>query len=643
MNKILSVQASVATDQNKDPKPGCLEVQDQRLTWTPDGQGVVHVHVVHDIRDFFVNKKATVGKQKKPKMRIELIKKECKLIWTVDFKDYGDRDKVMERLKDIRSQHKVARQEPVVENGAFTPKVPLPERETSRTRVLSNDPELLALHTQFVKSGVMTEDEFWQAPERKKLLHNAEEVTVAQPTGMRSHYFTADLEPTRTSNHVTYTLNKQKMQDIFRELPKVHKAWMDNVPDKMSEQQFWEAFFKSHYFNREEKRKDDIFLEIAPAEQAVAAAFTDPSVDLKVSEETPQGYGLKDCEGPLQTPGAKKPVKSPSSVVIEQFNRHSTIVLASATAASSSASSSPSSSSSSPLPPNTTTTTTTTASSRPSSAAGELQTGDSMSVLVAKRTRMDDLEEPQGPRGIPLKVQDRSRYFESHSESTESVAEPVTNAAEETRAQLLQCLTLALAPPPKEGADAQPDAASAPPSGVPGQTPPPMRPLARLMFTPEFRETAANALQSFSYDTKHQPRGVGGADRGSQDPAVAEYEAQLNGHANKVIEVLRHFWSINLSHGASPEEQKKIDRLNSSMEDLRQDIVKMQNELPIQTQDVQKPPLDELHNCLSAALDKIRKDKWDTSGKRLGPELKRPAEAQPVPLKPLKLRRYSTM
>eukprot|EP00667_Euglena_gracilis_P016861 EG_transcript_17682 len=325
MAATLSVPVSVATEKGKEPRTGNLEVHDVQLRWIPEGQAPVLLHIVQDIHDMFVSKKPA-DKPGKPRMKLDLRRKGALASWFIDFVDWGERDRLVERLKDIRA--KAAAGGPSPQEG-FQPEVPLPDGAAERALALSSDPELRALHRDVVGGGLMVEEDFWHDPQRKRLLEAMREKTKAQATGMRSSFFTADLPRTRASNHITFHLDKQIVADIFRELPQVKAAFMDRVPEKMSEVQFWEAFFKSHHFNRQEKRKDDIFLEAAPATgiPKMSPLADDPSLALHRTEEFAEGYGLKDYERAPAVPGQAPHARPATHVVIEQFNRHSATVL----------------------------------------------------------------------------------------------------------------------------------------------------------------------------------------------------------------------------------------------------------------------------------------------------------------------------
>jgi transcription initiation factor TFIIH subunit 1 len=61
----------------------------------------------------------------------------------------------------------------------------------------------------------------------------------------------SDIKPSSSEGtDLKYTLNAEIIHAIFIQYPAVHRAYKDNVPDKISEKEFWTKYFSSQYFYR---------------------------------------------------------------------------------------------------------------------------------------------------------------------------------------------------------------------------------------------------------------------------------------------------------------------------------------------------------------------------------------------------------
>lgn len=65
----------------------------------------------------------------------------------------------------------------------------------------------------------------------------------------------ADVRPIiESSGTVHYTLTPTIIHQIFVEKPAVEKLYKENVPEKMSERDFWTKYFESLHFHRDNKK-----------------------------------------------------------------------------------------------------------------------------------------------------------------------------------------------------------------------------------------------------------------------------------------------------------------------------------------------------------------------------------------------------
>lgn len=115
-----------------------------------------------------------------------------------------------------------------------------------RKLILMANPDLMALHRDLVISRQLTESEFWEG--RQDLIEAAR-AADAQLRG-RSGGMVDPRPEIGEGGEVTVRVTAQMVGEIFEEYPAVRRAYDENVPDPLDEQQFWTRYFQSKLFNR---------------------------------------------------------------------------------------------------------------------------------------------------------------------------------------------------------------------------------------------------------------------------------------------------------------------------------------------------------------------------------------------------------
>ncbi|KAJ3508383.1 hypothetical protein NLJ89_g5788 [Agrocybe chaxingu] len=264
-----------------------------------------------------------------------------------------------------------------------------------------SNPELGALHRDLVMTGQITEAEFWDGREHLILAQAAAE---GQKKGKPGQL--VDPRPEAVEGgEIKIRITPQLVHDIFDEYPVVARAYSENVPNKLSEEQFWKRYFQSKLFNvhrasirssaTQHVVKEDPIFDKRPRNEHVEV-FVDLAATLEDHEET---GNEKDITMQAGRQKAALPL-------IRKFNEHSERLL--------------------------------------NSALGE--------VPPAKRRRLDhgedaysqidleDLHDAEASNGIVLEMQDRQRYFEARmsggaAESSQPKLDPMA-VLQETKANL---------------------------------------------------------------------------------------------------------------------------------------------------------------------------------------------------------------
>ncbi|WVY96018.1 hypothetical protein V8G54_028169 [Vigna mungo] len=173
---------------------------------------------------------------------------------------------------------------------------------TLRIKLLQEDSKLQTLHKELVASGKLTESEFWAT--KKKLLDQDESRKLKQRIGFKNSLI-FDTKPMSDGRVIIlfgicldfYALPGNE-GTIFALKPAVHQAFLNFVPSKMNEVDFWNKYFKAEYLHSTKNAvaaaaeaaededlavflKDDEILEI---EARKKVRRVDPTLDMEADQ-----------------------------------------------------------------------------------------------------------------------------------------------------------------------------------------------------------------------------------------------------------------------------------------------------------------------------------------------------------------------
>eukprot|EP00026_Physarum_polycephalum_P005369 Phypoly_transcript_05401.p1 GENE.Phypoly_transcript_05401~~Phypoly_transcript_05401.p1 ORF type:complete len:584 (+),score=115.30 Phypoly_transcript_05401:70-1821(+) len=433
------------------------------------------------------------------------------------------------------------------------------EEVMQRAGILASNKDLQTLYANLVKGGVVTEEEFWEA--RKSMLENDSKKLDKQPVGMSSRM--VDVNPSsETCNAVRYKLTPQIIHQIFIQTPVVEKAYRDNVPTKMSEQDFWVKYFQSQYFHRDRLKgavpgegdllfdpyKAEVEKDKAPVLFKRKLSSISPLDDLSADSDNalPEGYGIAQDE-------SLKPIKLAKSLpLLRRMNRHAEVVVGAIDSRN-------------------------IAALEQSKGLAELHKDHAKNqAKIQEAIELPDLEADKPPDTIPLKIQDVRRYFDAHaSNSTTTSTSTSPDQQQKFSPQLLADTFNA------ELNNWQPE-------------------LNKAVIQPKLAQAIIQELQNLT----HIKTTTSGVDIMKDLEVTNEFQQQLTDYFDLSNELLRHFWStIPHTFPAPPLSQKQTEKLQR----VTEKISKIYDELEVkikQLQDENKSKWGSLFRPITQSLSK---------------------------------------
>ncbi|XP_047076771.1 general transcription and DNA repair factor IIH subunit TFB1-1-like isoform X1 [Lolium rigidum] len=416
----MTISAKYKTTVRDPGTIGILRMSEDKLTFTPnDPRSLMKLNV--DFRTIKGHKFNKVDGSKSTPPLLNLSKDSDKGGgYMFEFDNVGSRDSCRDFVARVLGKHQgivpPRPNAPPEKSVASTGPDQLSSAEMERRmKLLREDSELQKLHKKFVLGNVLQESEFWAT--RKNLLDDEASKASKQKPGFKSAML-ADVRPSADgqTNKVTFSLTTEIIHQIFAEKPAVHRAFLDYVPKKLSEKDFWTKYCRAEYLLRTkntlaakaEAAEDEelaMFLkndDILAKEAKLKIKRVDPTLDMEA--DAGDDYIHLADHGILRD-GSRETVDADSELagrtLSQDLNRHAAVVLEGRSTDVES----------------TDTKTVAEALARskkepPSSSVSE-DTSHERSLKVARMTEIEDLQAPRSLPYAPLCIKDPREYFDS--------------------------------------------------------------------------------------------------------------------------------------------------------------------------------------------------------------------------------------
>ena len=161
------------------------------------------------------------------------------------FQNTDDRDRFRETLAPLAAAAKHAAPQAVATkqaNGSLS----AAQHDDPYKEQLRANPQLCASYEELVmRSKVLSADEFWA--QRRGAVHHGQQREGFSSQRLEDSSSAAATAPVPSSgsSKVSITLTNRMIQQIFNDEPKVYRAFIENVPHKITASDFWHRYFRS--------------------------------------------------------------------------------------------------------------------------------------------------------------------------------------------------------------------------------------------------------------------------------------------------------------------------------------------------------------------------------------------------------------
>uniref|UniRef100_A0A2P2LR62 Uncharacterized protein MANES_02G224100 n=1 Tax=Rhizophora mucronata TaxID=61149 RepID=A0A2P2LR62_RHIMU len=392
--------------------PGRLLLKMEKLIFRPDNPNSAS-KLEMQFRFFKAHKYTKEGSNKAPMLNLT---SDQGVSYIFEFESYDDLQVCKEFVgKALAKPGETPKPNNIPEHPYEQPST---EELLLRMNLLRENSELQKLHYRFVSDGVLTEAEFWAA--RKKLLDENSSRKSKQRVGLKSAMLTDAKAPYDSrANKITFNLTPEMVREIFAERPAVHRAYLNLVPNKMTDMDFWTKFCRAVYLQREksinaiaaEAAEDEELALFLKCDDIIASEIQQKirHVDPTLNMEADQGddYTHLPDHG-IARDGSKETAESHNEqyrrTLLQELNRHAAVVLEGAAVDEEQLKD---------------TQTVAEALARSRQANKEAD-GNANKEMLSRRSQMMEIEDLQPPKDLPLAalfIKDPRDYFDSQQAS----------------------------------------------------------------------------------------------------------------------------------------------------------------------------------------------------------------------------------